>query len=157
MTGRVRNRPTRARSQARRAAVQAVYQWQLSGLDHREIAAQFGEHRSPERMDFVYFQELLTNVAERTDILDQALVDALDRPVEQVDPVELAILRIGTFELLFRPDVPLKVIINEGVELAKVFGAEESHRYINGILDALGKTARSDHASVFVNAGGVQA
>ena len=157
MTGRVRNRPTRARSQARRAAVQAVYQWQISGLDPREIAAQFGEHQLPERMDFVYFQELLTNVAERTETLDQALVDALDRPIEQVDPVELAILRIGTFELLFQPDVPLKVIINEGVELAKVFGAEESHRYINGILDAVGKTARSDQASAFVNAGGISA
>lgn len=132
----------RERSRARRAAVQALYQWQLTGQAPADIGAQFSATPQLRKCDTEYFHELLNRVPSCVDDLDGYLASVVDRPIDQLDPVERAILRIGVFELVHRADVPTKVVINEAVELAKTFGAEESHKYINGVLDKLAGTAR---------------
>lgn len=132
----------RERTRARRAAVQALYQWQLTGQAPAEIGAQFSATPQLRKCDTQYFHELLSQVPLCVDDLDEHLAAVIDRPIGQLDPVERAILRIGVFELIHQADVPAKVIINEAVELAKLFGAEESHKYVNGVLDRLAATTR---------------
>ncbi|MGC1955184.1 MAG: transcription antitermination factor NusB [Gammaproteobacteria bacterium] len=141
--------PTAAsRSQARRAALQALYQWQLTGEEPYCIEEQFLAERPMGKADLIYFKDLLSNVPKQVAALDAALKGLLDRPVEQVDPVERAILRIGAYELSSRPDVPWKTVITEAVKLAKIFGAEQGHRYVNGVLDKLARatTRKGDTA-----------
>lgn len=135
---------TRGRSWARRYAMQALYQWQMTGQDLRLIDAQFLADPDMDKADVAYFQELLHQVLARTDTINTALSPFLDRPLEQVDPVERAILWIAGYELAHRPDIPYRVVINEAVELAKKFGAEQGHRFINGVLD---KTAHQLRAA----------
>lgn len=129
--------PPGARRYARRFAVQGLYQWQLTQLPLADITAQFLAGDQAHKMDQTYFQELMNGIVQDTTELDEILAPHLDRPLEQLDPVELAILRLGCFELVKRLDVPYKVVINEALELAKLFGAVESHKYINGVLDKL--------------------
>lgn len=127
------------RSRARRRALQALYQWQLAGQDLSSIEAQFAEEMDMKEVDLEFFREFLYGVPKATDELDAQFRPYLDRDVAQLDPVELAILRMGAFELGTRIDVPVRVVINEAVELAKQFGAEQSHRYINGVLDKVAR------------------
>ncbi len=134
----------RQRSRARRLAMQALYQWQLTHQDIGRINAQFLAEQDLHEADVAYFQELLQQTLLRLDTIDQILAPHLDRPLAQIDPVERSILMLAGYELLYRPDVPYRVIINEAVELAKVFGAEQGHRFINGVLDKTARTARSD-------------
>lgn len=125
----------RRRSHARRLAMQAIYQ-HLIGDDHwKALRAQF--HEDPEfgRVDPEYFDELLEQCVARKDEFFAVLAPNFDRPADQIDPVERAILLIGCYELKERLDIPYRVVINEGVELAKRFGAEDGHRYVNAILD----------------------
>jgi N utilization substance protein B len=131
------------RSQARHHAVQAVYQWQMTGQNVGDIEAQFLMEQDQERFEVPYFKELLHGVPAHLTELDEQLKPCLDRAIESVDPVERAILRLGTFEFVHHPEVPYRVVINEAVELAKVFGAEQGHRYVNGVLDKLAKKVRS--------------
>ncbi|MGD8907938.1 MAG: transcription antitermination factor NusB [Chromatiales bacterium] len=130
------------RSQARRHAVQAIYQWQMTGQDVVEIANQFLEEQDLAGFEVPYFQDLLQGVPKYLGELDELLKPALDRAIESVDPVERAVLRLGAFELRYKPEVPYRVVINEAVELAKVFGAEQGHKYVNGVLDQVAKQAR---------------
>ncbi len=134
-----------ARRRARAAAVQALYQWHMTGQDAAEIESQFlaeriAEDSSP--VDRGFFHELLHGVTAAAEKLDRRIEPLLDRPVAQVDPVECAILRIGAFELVERPEIPIGVTINEAVELAKTFGGENGHRYVNGVLDRLARDVR---------------
>ncbi len=131
------------RSRARRAVLQALYQCQLSGQTPNEVEAQFVAEQPLKHVDLDYFQQLLRNIPVHLDELDAALAPSLDRPVSQLDPIEKAILRIGAFELVHRPEVPWRVVINEAVELAKSFGAEQSHKYVNGILDKMAHEIRA--------------
>ena len=124
-----------ARSRARRYALQALYQWDLSGQELGEIRSQFAEDEEFARADVAYFTVLLNQVPAQLDIIDNSISEHLDRPLKQVDPVEKAILRIAGYELLFRDDIPYRVIINEAVALAKKFGADQGHAFINGVLD----------------------
>lgn len=130
----------RARSRARRRALQALYQWQVAGQDLAAIEKQFLEEYQMGRVDLEYFSGLLHGVPARVRELDAAIDPFLDRPFSTIDPVEKAILRLGAYEFMERIDVPYRVVLNEAVELAKVFGAEQSHRYINGVLDRVGRT-----------------
>ena len=132
-----------ARSRARRRALQAVYAWQLSGTGVREVIAQFAHEQAKEPADLEYFEDLVRGVDQHQEDLDHALGPFLDRDVEQVDPVERAALRIAAYELRHRPDVPYRVVINEGVELAKRFGATDGHKYVNGILDKVARKQRA--------------
>ncbi|HEY9148960.1 MAG TPA: transcription antitermination factor NusB [Gammaproteobacteria bacterium] len=134
---------SRARSLARERAMQALYQWQLSGESPAEIDKQFMEEQQMKGVDKKYFSELLREIPRQLKELDAHTEEVLDRNIEQVDPVERAILRIGIYELQHRIDIPYRVVINEMVELAKVYGAEQGHKYINGILDKLAARLRS--------------
>ena len=143
MTGRG-NTP---RSRARRAALQALYQWQMTDDAPDAIAAQFRDAETWRRVDEPLFEALVHGVPENLDALDEHLAPLLDRPVAQVDAVERAILRMGAFELTRGEDVPWRVIIDECVELAREFGAEQSHRYVNGVLDNLARRTREEARS----------
>ena len=123
------------RSRARRRALQAVYAWQLSGAPVREVIAQFAHEQAREIADLEYFEDLVRGVDGNQEALDEALAPFLDRDIDQVDPVERAVLRLAAYELRLRPDVPYRVVINEAIETAKRFGAEHGHTYINGVLD----------------------
>ncbi len=134
---------SRTRSQARRCAVQALYQWQLTGEDVAEVAAQILEEKDSKKVDVSYFRGLLSGVVKQVDKMDALLAPALDRSVDSLDPVELAIMRMGVYELQYNLEVPYRVVINEAVELAKTFGADQGHKYVNGVLDKLALTLRS--------------
>lgn len=135
--------PVSPRSQARRVALQALYQWQMTNLAVLEILKQFSEDGYLEKMDFDLFKELLYSVSEQSEQLDAMYSDFIDRDLKRLDPVERAILRIGSYELRSKIEIPYRVVINEAVELAKRFGAEESHKFVNGVLDKVAKQARS--------------
>ncbi len=123
------------RTRARRRAVQAIYAWQLAGGDARSLLAQFAHEQAIEVADLAYFEDLVRGVLSTHAELDAALVPWLDRGIEQVDPIERAVLRIASYELRKRPDVPYRVVLNEAVESTKRFGAEHGHSYVNGVLD----------------------
>lgn len=131
------------RRKARRFAIQALYQWQMSGAAVPDIEAGFRAENDLRKTDIAYFHDLLVGVTGRTEEIDATLAPALDRAVGGLDPIEKAVLRLGTFELLARVDVPRKVVINEGIELARLFGAETSFRYVNGVLDQLAQRLRA--------------
>jgi transcription antitermination protein NusB len=131
------------KAMARRSAVQAIYQWQLTGCDLLEIERQFVEEHGLGRGELPYFQELLHNVPKALGIIDAALTEFTSRPVAQIDPVERAILRISTYELLQRPEIPYRVVVNEGINLAKEFGATQSHKFVNGLLDKIARKHRA--------------
>lgn len=134
---------SQARTNARKAAVQALYQWQMTGHNLNIIEQHFQEDDLLQDVQQSYFHELLHKVPEHLNAIDDALSAFVDRPVETIDPVERAILRIGTYELLNRLETPYRVILNESINLAKCFGADGSHRYINGILDKIAQQKRA--------------
>ncbi|MGI2168697.1 transcription antitermination factor NusB [Shewanella sp. MF05960] len=127
------------RRKARRLAVQAIYSWQLSKNNVADVEHEFLTEQNTDGVDVAYFRELLSGVASKTSQIDDLLKPHLDRDFEDVSPVEKAIVRLATYELTFRKDVPFKVAINEGIELAKVFGADDSHKFVNGLLDKIVK------------------
>ena len=131
------------RRKARRALVQAIYQWQMNNVGTEALRREFHESRALAKADREFFDDVLGLVTQRTPTLDATFQVLLDRPLKALNHVELAIIRLGTCELLNRPDVPYRVVIDEYVELAKIFGAEQSHKYINGVLDKLAVTERS--------------
>ncbi len=133
---------SRQRSKARGLAVQAIYQWQMAGQPVNEIVAQFLTEHAGRKIDSDYFRELLEGVVTHRERIDQGLGDDLDRDIERVDPVERAVLRLAAYEFLEHPEVPYRVVINEAVELAKIFGAEKGHRYVNGVLDKAARRLR---------------
>lgn len=134
---------SQAKSNARKCAVQALYQWQMSGDSLSRIETYFLEQEYLKGAQKTYFSELFHGVPKQLEVIDAALTEFVDRPVDKIDPVERAILRIGVYELINRLETPYKVIINEGVNLAKDFGAEGSHKYINGILDKVSQKQRA--------------
>ena len=124
-----------ARSRARRRALQAVYAWQVSGGNAQQVIAQFAHEQAHEVADLEYFEDLVRGVVKHVGELDVALAGFVDREVEQVDQIERAALRIAAYELLHRPDVPYRVVINEAIDTTKRFGSEHGHTYVNGVLD----------------------
>ena len=136
-----------ARRKARRFTLQALYQWQLAGAAVSDIEAQFLANQDFAKVDREYFHDLLHGVLGQVKTLDELLTPYLDRRVEELSQVEKAILRLGAFELKERQDVPYRVVINEGIELAKVFGAEDSFKYVNGVLDKLARKLRYQEAA----------
>lgn len=136
------DRGHQGRRRARRVAVQALYQWQATGQEPGEIERQFLEEQDLGRVEREYFRELLHRVPALVAELDAHLAPALDRPIAQVDPVERAVLRIGVYELRERPEVPYRVVLNEAVDLARVFGGEQGHRFVNAALDRVARQLR---------------
>ena len=134
---------SKKRSKAREFAVQALYQWQVNGNDIPEIIGQFLQEKNQKSFETDYFQDLLRGVITTVDELDQLLSPYIDRDIEQVDLVERAILRLAAFELSQHPEIPYRVVINEAVELAKSYGAEQGHKYVNGVIDKLAQKIRA--------------
>ena len=131
-----------ARTRARELVLQALYQKQIAGHNSGELIKQFHEQKAFERVDQEFFDKTLMDVCHKQSDLEEKISELIDRPLEQLDPVELGILLIGVFELQNRIDVPYKVVINEGVNLAKRFGATDGHKYINACLDKAAQTLR---------------
>jgi N utilization substance protein B len=124
--------------------VQAIYAWQMSGNDMAEVVRNFAHEQDMEQADLDYFNALTRGVEEQLKALDERLTPLLDRTIEQVDPIERAILRLAAFELLHRPDVPYRVSLNEAIELTKRFGSDQGHTYVNGVLDQAAREWRVD-------------
>jgi N utilization substance protein B len=135
-------RATQARVRARRCAVQALYQWQLAGQEPNDILKEFVADREVLNADIPYFEELTRGVPQHLVALQAEIQQVIDRPIAELDPVERAILLIGTYELWHCPQTPWRVVINEAIELEKMFGAEQGHRYVNTAIDRLARRLR---------------
>lgn len=133
-----------ARTRARELLLQALYQKQIAGHDSDELLSQFREQVAYRRVDQTFFDKALTDICNSQSDLEKAIEPFIDRPLEQLDPVELGVLLIGVYELQSRTDVPFRVVINEGINLAKRFGATDGHKYINACLDVAAQSLRSD-------------
>jgi len=138
---------TGARTRARELLLQALYQKQIAGHECPELLSQFREQVAYERVDQEFFEELLKAICEVQAELETSIDKLIDRPLEQLDPVELGILLIGVYELESRIDIPYRVVINEGVNLAKRFGSLDGHKYINACLDAGAQSLRAAEIS----------
>lgn len=123
--------------------MQALYQWLLANTDTLDLVSQFLREPGMARADRDYFDHLLRGAVRHATAIEATFTPLLDRPLAQVDPVERSILLLEGFELMHCPELPYRVAINEGVELAKTYGAEDSHRYINGVLDRLARQVRA--------------
>ncbi|HIF49322.1 MAG TPA: transcription antitermination factor NusB [Cytophagales bacterium] len=126
----------------KRAALHCRYQWQVSGSGLGDIEAEFRTDNDMSKVDDEYFHDILHGVPKEKSVLDEKIQPFLDRRLDELTPVELAILRLGAFEMCHRIDVPYKVVINEAIELAKTFGATDGHKYVNGVLDKLAQRER---------------
>ena len=130
------------RRKARELAVQAIYSWQVSQNPVDEVEVNFIVDNSKRRFDIEYFQLLLRGVTSNINGIDEIISPHVDRPLDDIDQVEKAILRVATFELKDCTEVPYRVVINEAIELAKAFAADDSHKFINGVLDKTIKIIR---------------
>ncbi len=132
----------KGRSNARRKAMQALYQWSITGNDLAELEAQFNMEQDMSKVDTEYFHTLIHEVPAQVTSLDALLSPHISRDDDTVDPVEQAILRLSAYELKTRLDVPYRVVIDEAINLARTFGADQSHKFINSVLDKLAKELR---------------
>ncbi|MDO8863493.1 transcription antitermination factor NusB [Haliea sp. E1-2-M8] len=142
MNKQARNTLAAERHKARHYAMQALYQWHMAEAPVNQIEAEFRADYDFSHVDLEYFQALLHGVPASVTELEAVFEPLLDRKLDDLGPVERSLLRMGTWELLHRVDVPWKVVINEAVSLAKKFGATDSHKYINGVLDKVARQLR---------------
>ncbi|HHE9498721.1 TPA: transcription antitermination factor NusB [Haemophilus influenzae 10810] len=126
-----------ARRRARECTVQALYSWAVSGNTAEQVELAFVLDQDMDGVDKPYFRKLFRQTIENIETVDFSISPYIDRTFDELDPIETAILRLAVYELRFGLDVPYKVVINEAIEVAKVFGADESHKYINGVLDKI--------------------
>ena len=142
------SRKTASRNQARRfareRALQALYQWELSGADASSVRKEITAGQEMSLVDEAHFLKLFNGVALDPDAVDAILSPALDRPIEDLDAIERSILRISAFEFQSCLDIPARVVINEAIEITKRFGADQGHKYVNGVLDKLAPSLRPD-------------
>jgi N utilization substance protein B len=131
-----------ARSRSRQFLVQALYQAQLTDTEFALVIDPFVKDHNMKRADMDYFKDVLRGIANNQQNLEEMIAAKADRPFEELDPIEKGILMMGAYELASRIDVPYRVVINEGIELAKSFGATDSYKYVNSILDSLAKELR---------------
>jgi N utilization substance protein B len=134
---------TKAKQKARKLSLQALYSWDLGGIDLQTIEVNFTIENDMSKVDTDLFKALLYEVPKNLAKIDDAYQSHLDREQDQLDPVSRAILRISTYELLFSIEVPYKVAINEGVNLAKTFGPTDAYKFINGVLDRVAAQSRA--------------
>ncbi len=125
------------RRRARELAMQAIYQWQMTEESPLEIEVQFHQNNNMSKVDVEYFAAILRGVTQKTQDIDHLILSAANRPLKDLNPVELALLRVAVYEFLCEKDVPYKVVINEALEMAKKFGAIEGFKYVNGVLDTI--------------------
>ena len=132
----------KTRGKSRRLAMQAIYQWQMTGDSIAGIKQQFLEENNSMKIDVEYFTELVSGVASTLCEIDKLLEKYMNRTIESVDPVERSILRIGSYEFINRLDVPYRVVLNEAVTITKEFCSEKSHAFVNAVLDKVAKEIR---------------
>jgi N utilization substance protein B len=147
------DRAARARSVARKFALQALYQHQLTAHAFGELRRQYQGEEGFEGCDAEYFAELLRGVTGQAAELDARLAGFADRAIDRLDPIERAVLWIGLYELTARLEIPYRVVINEAVELAKRFGATDGHRYVNAVLDRAARELRPQERASTARAG----
>lgn len=133
---------------ARKLALQALYQWLMSGSDLHEIEAQFRIINNMDKVDGEYFCRLLYGIPAHVDALEASISPFLDREISGLNPIEHTVLRIGSFELLHCPEIPYKVVLDESISLTKEFGSQDGHRYVNGVLNNLAQQVRSVEISL---------
>jgi transcription antitermination protein NusB len=131
-----------ARSVARKLAMQALYRWQLNASPWQDLVQEFASAEDMPKADREYFREVVANVCRERDALDEQLAQWMDRPPVQLDPIEHAVLLIALYELRARLEIPYRVVINEGVGLAKRFGATDGHKFVNAVLDRAARVLR---------------
>ena len=131
------------RHNARKAAVQALYQWDLTKQDASDIEKHFSQIHDMQNIDKKYLREIMLELPKIAQELEDAILPFIGREFSALDPVERAILRLGTYELSYKADVPTRVVINEMIELAKVFGSDHSYKFVNGVIDKLAKKLRN--------------
>ena len=144
----VENQSINGKRRARKLALQALYQWLLSGHDVNDIEVQFRLAKNMEKVDTEYFCRILYGVPEHLKAIEENLIPFLDRAIQGLNPVELTILRLGAFELFFCPEIPYKVVLDESISLAKTFGSQDGHRYVNGVLNKVARKARAVEISL---------
>ncbi len=135
--------PISKRKKARHLLVQALYQWSMSGSSLVDIEAEFRADNDMAKVDTGFFHEVLHGVPKNLDVIEAAFEPFLDRKVSELDPIALAVLQLGVYELMYRIDVPYRVVINEAVSLTKKFGATDSYKYVNGVLDKVAAEKRA--------------
>jgi N utilization substance protein B len=140
-------RPFPERARARRRALQALYQWQIGGGPMRRIIEQFNEEQDMAIADGAYFSDVLLGVEQHLEQIDGAIAPCADRRIDEIDAIERATLRIATWELQHRLDIPYRVVINEAIDLAKDFGAEGGHSYVNAVLDRVARNTRQSESA----------
>jgi len=138
-----RRQATRERSAARRLAMQALYQWQIGGQPWQDVYQQFAADPDFGRVEAAYFRQVLMDVSTAREALDLELAEHGEIPPGQLDPVEHAVLYVGLWELMHRPDIPYRVVINEAVDIARRFGATDGHKFVNAVLDRASKVHRA--------------
>lgn len=131
-----------AKTMARKFAMQALYRWQMNNAPWQDLVSEFATEEGMDRADGEYFRELVQGVHDAREALDAELATYMDRSPGILDPIEHAVLLIGTFELKSRPEIPFRVVINEGISLAKRFGATDGHKFVNAVLDRAARTLR---------------
>lgn len=136
----------RGNRRARRLALQALYQWQLAGGILTEIEAQYCASKSMDKVNIIHFRHLLHDIPKNLQIIECEFLPLLDRPIEQINPIELTILRICTYELLYNLEIPYRVILDESIALNREFGSSEGHRFVNGILHHVAKKIRTSES-----------
>lgn len=144
MTGPATDKPAAksTRRRARELALQGVYQWRLTGGDAAQIEKQISGEKGLGRFDAEFFSQLLRGILQQHAELEATVSAELDRSLDELSPVEFAVLLLGTYELFHHPEIPYRVVINESVELAKTFGGTDGHKYVNGVLDKIAAKAR---------------
>lgn len=130
------------RHNARRYALQAIYQWQVADTTLNDLEFEFLSHHIDKKTDLEYFKELIHGVREMQVEIDAEIEPCIGRRLKEIDPVELAVLRIATYEIIKRPDVPYRVVINEALQLTKKFGSIEGYKFVNGVMDKIAKKHR---------------
>ncbi|MFW2439571.1 MAG: transcription antitermination factor NusB [Arenicellales bacterium] len=136
-----------SRHLARRAAIQALYQWEMTQQSRLEIEKHFLADDRLKKTDNAYFQELVSEIPRLVEDIDSSLSPYIDRDIALVDPVEKAVLRLAAYELIHHPEIPYRVVLNEAIELSKTFGSDNGYRFVNGILDKMGAEVRSVEAA----------
>ncbi len=137
------NQAIKGKRRARKLALQALYQWLMSGSDLAEIDAQFCVANDMSKVNNEYFRRLLHGVPAQLALVEAAFTPFLDRPIQSLNPIELTVLRLSSFELMNCPEIPYRVVLDEGISLAKEFGSQDGHRYVNGVLNNLAMQIRT--------------
>ncbi len=137
-----KRKPSQNRRKSRELALKAIYRTMMNESDLKQVFLDMKDDPEYAKADESYFKQLLQGVIDKLATLDEQISTFIDRQLNELSPIEHAILRVSSYELIFDTTIPYRVAINEGVELAKTFGGSDGHKYINGVLDKVAASAR---------------